>query len=271
MTKQYIGITDFSNLKEVQDTLRFFVLDRRSIDYWLHVGVMCSHKTINEQPSAWSQIWPDKSQLCRIFSISGTETHTPIMNCLHYADKPSDGHVRSHDELFRSLLKAVGYAGPYMDALQLDMVWPDPIAIDTLKRIHRHPFKVILQIDSMAFDMVDNNPTRLVERLCEYNGVIDYVLLDKSAGKGKGMDAEFLIPFLHQIRNDLPHLCLSVAGGLGPDTIEIARPIVEEFPSISIDAQGRLRPSGDASDPINWDMAEVYLLEAFRLFDECKR
>lgn len=79
------------------------------------------------------------------------------------------------------------------------------------------------------------------------------------------MDAEALIPFVRAIRQSFPCLGVTVAGGLGPDSMCLVEPLVRKFPGISIDARGKLRPSGNALDPIDWEMAEGYLSEASRL------
>jgi hypothetical protein len=42
--------------------------------------------------------------------------------------------------------------------------------------------------------------------------------------------------------------------------------VVRKFPRVSIDAQGKLRPSGDAHDPIDWEMAAEYLKQALVMF-----
>ena len=92
------------------------------------------------------------------------------------------------------------------------------------------------------------------------------MLLDKSMGRGLGMDAVGLIPFAQAIRGRFPDLGLVAGGGLGPDSIGLVKPLVKEFPDLSIDAQGKLRPSGNALDPIDWDMAGAYLVNACQLF-----
>ncbi len=56
-----------------------------------------------------------------------------------------------------------------------------------------------------------------------------------------------------------------VAGGLGPYTVRLVEPLLAEFPNISIDAQGQLRESGNALDPIDWDRAETYITRAVAL------
>ena len=56
-----------------------------------------------------------------------------------------------------------------------------------------------------------------------------------------------------------------MAGGLGPDTLHTIQPLIDEFPDLSIDAQSRLRPSGNAMNPIDWGMAKSYLINALKI------
>ena len=47
--------------------------------------------------------------------------------------------------------------------------------------------------------------------------------------------------------------------------MNLVEPLVKMFPDLSIDAQGKLRSSGNALDPIDWGMAETYLVKALEL------
>jgi hypothetical protein len=76
------------------------------------------------------------------------------------------------------------------------------------------------------------------------------------------MDAVALLPFARIIRDRFPGIGIGAAGGLGPDTLHLIEPLASEFPNLSIDAQSRLRPSGSALDPIDWEMAIQYLANA---------
>jgi len=80
------------------------------------------------------------------------------------------------------------------------------------------------------------------------------------------MKADELLPFARAIKKSFPALGIGAAGGLGPVTIGLVKPLVKEFPDLSIDAQGQLRESGSILDPVDWDMAGVYLAQAIRLF-----
>jgi hypothetical protein len=146
------------------------------------------------------------------------------------------------------------------------MIWPDPDQIANGVRASRKQIEVILQIGKNALEEVGNNYQFLVEKLGGYEGVIHRVLLDKSMGKGLGMDAEGLIPFARAIRESFPALGIGAAGGLGPETIQLVEPLAAVFSDLSIDAQGRLRPSRNALDPIDWNMAGNYLVKALQLF-----
>ena len=56
---------------------------------------------------------------------------------------------------------------------------------------------------------------------------------------------------------------LVVAGGLSPTTLHLVQPLIEEFPDVSIDAEGRLR---DHEDHLDLQVAGQYLSKAFKMF-----
>ena len=253
----YVGITDFTNFDQVKMMLEVLQQYRQpESQRVLHVGVMMSFKTLNGLETKWATAFPPKEGIAGIFS--STEHADGLYYCLHYADY--DHFTKSED-----LARGVEYAGQWMNALQLDMPWPDPIMVECGVRASRKQFEVILQIGKNAIEEADNDPAKVVERLEDYSGLIHRVLLDKSMGRGLGMDAVGLIPFASAIRERFPDLGLVVAGGLGPDSLNLVEPLVKIFPDLSIDAQGKLRPSGNALDPIDWGMAGKYLSRALEL------
>lgn len=253
MNIPYIGITDFVNFDQVQLMLKVFNKNLRSEQRRrLHVGVMMSYKTLNGLETKWSVAFPPKEKIADIFSSKET------MNCLHYAD---------YDEIdvAENITRAIGFGGSGINALQLDMVWPNPKHVSDAIKNSRKELEIILQVGKNAIEQANNDPKEIVERIKDYDGVISHVLLDKSMGRGLGMDALGLIPFVNAIKKEFPDLGIVVAGGLGPDTLNLVEPLIKEFPDVSIDAQGKLRPSGNALDPINWDMAGMYLSKALQL------
>ncbi len=254
MLQPYIGITDFTNFGQVQKMLDIFKSHiPLGSNRKLHVGLMMSYKTLHGLPSKWSTVFPPKETIADIFSSD------EAYNCLHYADYDND------PALWESLSRAISYCGTGIHALQLDMTWPDPNQIANGMHTSRKQIEIILQIGRNALAEANDDPQAVVERLKEYDGVIHRVLLDKSIGRGIGMDAHLLLPFARAIKESLPSIGLGAAGGLGPGTVDRIKPLLDEIPDISWDAQGRLRPSGNAIDPIDWNYAGGYLMESLRL------
>lgn len=249
----YVGITDFIDGEQAVRMKRAFDAHRKpGSDRRLHIGVMMSRKTMLGEPTKWAKAFPPKEKVTDIFCLDGDD----VMNCLHYADSEHDPELGKH------LCQAIGYGGIGIDAVQLDLVWPEPNEVWKGLHTSRKHLYAILQVRSEALELVNDDPDGLVGMLTEYADTVTHVLLDKSAGSGKTMNAQELLPFVRAIRERLPHLGVVVAGGLGPDTLHLLDPIVAEFPDVSIDAQGRLRPTHNSLDPVDWDMAEAYLTRA---------
>ncbi len=116
MNNPYIGITDFTNAEQVRDMLSVFTHPHRR----LHVGVMMSYKTLHGISSKNTGVFPENTMIRDIFF-----PHKQLMCTVHYVD-----FNRGKTNLVRYPLEnAIGFGGPHMNALQLDMTWPDPSAV----------------------------------------------------------------------------------------------------------------------------------------------
>lgn len=253
----YISITDFTSTEQVWNMLSVFrqhTKPGREVHYKLGVGVMMSYKTLNDLPTKWSAAFPPKERVADIFVSNGRSTDYWLFNTLHYADYEGV-------DVLNNLLRATQFGGKNMNALQLDMIWPEPEVL----RVYRERFpniQIIIQANSVALDQLDNDPDKLTKRLLTYGQTIDYLLLDKSMGRGLGMDAKVLEELV-KVVNPRTSLEVVVAGGLGPETLHLLGPLV--LYTVSIDARGRLRPSGNALDPVDWNMAAEYLRKALAI------
>ncbi len=253
----YIGITDFTESNQVRRILEVFhTVFPDGTNWRLHVGVMMSYKTLRGLPTKWQASFPAKEKIASIFF-----SHEAY-NCLHYAD------YDANHELSKILSEAICWCGRGLNAVQLDMIWPNPGEVAEAIHRSRINIEVILQLGANALAETGGDPAVTVNRLRDYEGVIHRVLIDKSMGRGLVMDANVLLPFVSAIRQHFPTLGIGVAGGLGPGTVEAAQPLLRAFPDLSIDAQGRLRPSGNALDPIDWDIASEYLVQAASIIRE---
>lgn len=251
----YIGITDFMTREQALEMLDFYQkLTNGKIPHKLMIGVMMSYETLHKQETKWTNAFPRSADVMTIFA-----DHPLAFNTLHYADY-------TNTDVFNSLGKAIFYGGVHINALQLDMVWPNPSDVFNAVHASRKDIAVILQVGKNALAECNDNPKDVVDKLRDYSNVTDGVLFDKSMGQGKTMDANALLPFVEATYEQLPQFRVAVAGGLGPFTMPVAEPIISRYNNVSIDAQGRLRPSGNAFDPIDWELAKKYLEEAVKLY-----
>ncbi len=251
MIPSYIGITDFMNCHRVHAMRDVFLraggvaMGRR-----MAVGVMMSRKTLCGLPTTWTTAFPRNEEIADIF----TDDAMAIFNVLHYADF-SEVHF---DQCLRM---ASAYGGRKMQAIQLDMHWPDVQVIRAYRETQRD-VSIILQIGRQCFAEAADRPEDIARRLETYVDTIDAVLLDRSMGSGILLDPAKALPHMRLMAKAFPMLSLAVAGGLGPETMHVMTSILDEFPQTSFDAQGRLRRSGKSMDPIDWDLAETYLCNA---------
>lgn len=255
--KPYVGITDFTTWAQVQQMVSVFQANKQpGSERLLGVGVMMGYKTLKGIESIFSEVFPKKELIANILSSVGTGT----FNCLHYADY-------WHQQGFvDDLAEAIYWGGSSMNAIQLDMTWPDPLEVKRAVQRSGRDIEVILQIGQKAFEEAGNDPEKVREFLNRYNGIIHRVLLDQSVGHGIPMKAKILLPYAKAIKRAFPELGLVVAGGLGPKTTHLIEPVIAEIPDISTDAEGQLRPSGDILDPIDLDMSSEYLIEMLKRF-----
>lgn len=265
-SEPYISITGFTSPEQVKRILAIpyeKVMDPK-MNHLLGVGVMMSYKTLHGLPTKWAAAFPPKKLIAEIFI-----DHPDVYNVLHYADYDD---VSTADDFRRAL----SYAGSNVNAVQFDMIWPNAHHInEALGRIGkgRHPIKVILQVGRKAMARFDDDIERIIGALKLYRDLdcLDYVLLDKSGGEGKEMDSELLLSYHRAIRRHFSRekLQIVVAGGLGPESImRLLAPFRRDdtYLDISIDAQGKLSPSGNALDPIDWNMSATYYEKAVQFF-----
>ncbi|MDP3725869.1 MAG: hypothetical protein Q8R36_01590 [bacterium] len=160
-------------------------------------------------------------------------------------------------------MEVTDLGGDHLHGFQLNVAWP---SIDGLKAYRAaHPNKqIILQIGTHAFDMISHTPSILAACVEQYTKYIDYVLLDPSGGHGKALNPHIMRDYLQALSDKHLEIGHGVAGGLGsPDALETLRPLVSDFPYLSIDAESRLR---DANDNLQLIPAIQYALTSLRLF-----
>ncbi len=242
--EQYTGICDVYEPEEAIAMAAKLREARKNPNRKIMIGVMTHPIVLNqemEDPYETRKEFPTTEQMAKGF------TDDPdVLNTIHYADLYGPNAGRN---LLENLKLCVEHGGEHLDAIQLDLTWPNPDEIKKFKEENPSIF-IILQVGKFAIKETEGDPQEIVDKLRKYDDSVDFVLLDLSMGMGKGMEANKLLPLLRVIKKDLPYLGLAVAGGLGPDSANSLRFVAEEFPEVSIDAQGNLKRSDAPRDPL---------------------
>lgn len=248
----YIGVTDFTSRAQVIDLKDLIPpwVDRR-----LHVGAMMSYKTLNGIPtsSGWENIWLNEHGLRELF-VPDSE----VFNVLHYADYPDDnGKVLTTPQ---DVVAACCLAGEGITGLQLDMIWPNPKILYEVKEAFPD-LEIILQVSSKAIAYAWKHKLDMIDALSAYNDDhIDYILLDYGMGRGTPFNPTQAVELVEAALTVYSQRRVALAGGLGPNTFNNLKPIFDKYPDISCDAQGQLRASGSAKDPLDIHRVSEYIL-----------
>jgi hypothetical protein len=229
MFKQYIGITGFTTAEEVAAALRALPPGRRR----LMVGILVSDRTLEGLPEETGP-----RRLPAVADLPGLFSADPrAFNAIHF-------HTRTPERLVDQAERVIEAAGPRLHALQINLERAPPEALRALRASHPG-LQLILTLRETA--------RRFAET---YAGLVDIVLFDWSAGRGVLFDSIEARAALEEVEAKMPGVALAVAGGLGPDTADHVRPLLERFPDLSFDAESRLR---DADDRLDLAKVEEYL------------
>lgn len=233
--KNYIGIAGIANRENVEAVMeQINKISRRAartnIVYpSLALGVLVSRKTLNGALNKYPNKYPKIGLVSDLFVDS-----IEAINVIHYSSD-SKGVVLLNE------LCQVAELSEKLDAIQLNIAWPEPGVLVEFKQLYRN-VNLILQVP--VSEVLENphisKPINAVA--LQYNKVVDKFLIDFSRGFGQPLDLDKLEGFIQQFKAVGINECrLGAAGGLSPDKPEVIREIMERHPHFSIDAESGLR------------------------------
>lgn len=222
----------------------------------LGIGVIASRSSLRGTPLP-SERAVAKTALPQ--NIPGIFLDEPnVFNVLHYVGPRDDGFWNDLSELHK-------YLGPRCHAIQFNMPWPDAEALTRYREQFGYSQQFILQVGDRAIEEAGGNARGVLSRLEQYpKEMIQRVLIDTSLGHGRPFKPKMVREFLAEIDRS-KRFGLVVAGGLGPGTTKrLLGKLLEEFPDLSVDAEGRLR---DGDHSLNLLSVGQYLQEASDVAD----
>lgn len=248
----YVGVTGFMKREEVRMALDVFPSDAGPR---LMVGVLATWKTLRGLPvkPKWQKQMPNPLTIDEVFVGDPR-----ALNLVHYS--AGEDHAL---ELFRDLHKLRFLGGPHFNGFQLNLAWPEIRQLQDYREAFGYEDFLVLQIGAKAVEERGGSPQKVAELLYHYGGIVDAMLFDPSSGHGRSFDTECAREFLRAIRNECgTEMGLGVAGGLGPNSLSLVQPLLEEFPDLNIDAQGLLR---DEDNDLDMCLTRQYLKSAILL------
>ena len=250
MKRAYVGVTGFMSSLEVANVLEG--IDFEKSGRLLMVGVLVSSKTMQGIPNKWPGRYPQVEEVKNIFLDNKN-----CLNLVHF-------NTKEPDSLLDQLIEVTDIAGPHFDGFQLNIAWPSPAVLRKYKEA-RPGKTIVLQVGTNAFFQTSNSPEILANKVChEYSGLIDYLLLDPSGGVGQSFDPHIAREYLESLDLYDHDFGIGVAGGLSASTLNLLEPILNDFPNVSIDAEGRLRTNIDNLDIF---ATRNYLKKSLELFE----
>jgi hypothetical protein len=239
----YIGVTGFMTEVEVAAAVAAFDALPNSRQRVLMVGVLASSKTLRGEQNRWPNRYPKVGEIARLLS-----PHRRVLNLIHFAT--DDQHT-----LRDQIEQLMDFGGRYLDGFQLNMSWPEPDHFRVVQGM-----RIVLQLGPRALAMC-NDPDQVAVRLDDYNSLITDVLLDGSGGHGVPIDVESAATYVRAIGARHRELGLGVAGGLSHEGLDRIQPLMDEFPWLSFDAEGRLRTPAP-EDTLDLELTRRYIAKA---------
>lgn len=245
--RNYAGVTGFMSRDEVD---RVLCAMNQPPPPLTMVGVLASSKTIRGETNKYPRRYPTLDALETVFP-----NYHGVLNLIHF-------NTKQPEVLLTDMRDAQELCGPACDGFQLNVPWPEHEVLE-MYRGDGQPEKrvIVLQCGTAALDMVGNDPVELNDRLESYEGLIDYVLVDPSGGKGLDFDLDFMVRCLDVLSAHLPEsIGIGIAGGLHAQNLYKLWPLAERHGfRFSFDAEGNLR---DDNDDLDINKASAYLESA---------
>ena len=158
------------------------------------------------------------------------------------------------------------YSSGKVHGVQINGVFPRPGDIEAIKEIYPK-LNVILQLHPE-----DGSEARLAKSLSAEYKSVDYLILDYSQGKGKGIDIGKMVDLEKVLRDSGVEAGIVYSGGIHGGNVETVVKKLRDARGgcdFSIDAEGGLRDrigDGYGNDTMNLKKVRAYLEGAVRAF-----
>ena len=259
--RPYVGISGVTNPEQQAHLLNYF--QDQGLDEYrdLAVGVKATHKTqFLDTENKYGRDWYPVGEA----EFAGAlEPRAGSLNVAQMFLDPQYVNDPAYRSEFIGRIRRRG--AKWLGAMQFDMLpWDtDATLLPFVEEVKRASgLKMLLQVHGEIMQRL--GPDKVVRMLGRYAHALDYILFDASHGKGVRLNTDALRPFLEAAygSDELQTVGISVAGGLNSTVVSEDLPgLIQKYPSLSWDAEGRLHPTNTAGlRPIDMDVAQSYII-----------
>lgn len=258
--KPYIGISGTVNPEQQQYLLNQFNNLGLDTQRDIAFGVKATHKTQyldieNKYGRDWFPVGDEFSDVLE--TLPGSLNVAQV-----FLDPELVNDADYRDEFIKRIRRR---GASWLQAVQFDLLpWhADNSLIPFLEQLKNESgLGVILQAHGESMQAL--GPDGMMQKLGQYATALDYVLFDASHGKGIRLNSKALQPFLEAAYSSdaLGSVGFGVAGGLHAQVVREDLPVlVQQYPNMSWDAEGRLHPvrPEDSARPLDVRLATEYL------------
>lgn len=261
--KPYIGVTGITLPSQAEAVARTFAAEGLTDEQSSHqgmIGILATQRTLTPDMTRAAK-HPNLTGIRRIFQTTQGRT----FNTLHYS-------TSARSDLSQQLSLLLGQTGLYADRLchgiQLNLFWPPPSELERTK-VMFPDLKIILQLGPRVLS--ERSVEDIVKGLNDYQGVIDYTLIDPSGGKGMIFETNTVALIHNQIKEIYPDLPVVFAGGFNARNIKTRLFLLYQvigFRDFGIDAEKglRIQSRGKAITDISPSKAIHYIRNAASFF-----
>lgn len=240
VAQSYVGITGVSSPWEVETISMWLDKIGWPTDRLLMNGVLVSSKSLAGAVPSNPLQYPDVCDVPKLMSDNPRLFNVAHFNISGLSQNPS--LICELPRYMEDLAEKLP-----LDGIQLNVPWP---SFADLRRFRdQSAIKLIFKVSGQMFRALGRDHDALIDRLRDYEGLVDYVLFDPSGGMGRAFDPEEASRVLAALTDSGLPFQWGVAGGLASDTVRALRPLLRRYPDLCWDAQGRLRDAFDRLDP----------------------
>ncbi|MFH1174783.1 MAG: hypothetical protein V1725_06630 [archaeon] len=263
--KPYIGITGATTPAEIEELLSLFddqgiTMQSRHIPM---IGILASYKTLHGQHTN-NRRYPAIPSIPQLTAAIGNKA----LAMLHYNSRELSTLADQVEQLMDDV-----YTNSTCRALQLNIPWP-PLQ-QTCRIFHDFPdIEIVLQLSR---SVLEGKTKEISRRMQDYAGLVSYVLIDPSGGKGEEFNMRRSVELYWAIREALPGAMVGFAGGFSDkNTFSRVKEIYQRIGTTDfcIDTEGGIRDKLSAEygdDVLNFEKAERYACQASKALEELHR